>query len=207
MASAVDKQPAAARLAAVAAAGCLPTATRGSQSSYTTLWDTTKTEDGTVSPRCNNEGISAFKNAVTINPDFPFPYWALATCAFKAGKSDWRVYAERAVEILEHTTQISGHNPGHDKALLNIGRLIAGEAYLRKDYAVAFAGFRPLAALGDPAAQFILGIMYDFGNGVPENDTEAIRWYRRAAEQGNAKAQGMLERMNAKEERVPEHMR
>ena len=42
MASAVDKQPAAARLSAVAAAGCLPTATRGSQSSYTTLWDTTE---------------------------------------------------------------------------------------------------------------------------------------------------------------------
>ena len=42
MASAVDKQPAAARLSAVAAAGCLPTATRGSQSSYTTLWDTTR---------------------------------------------------------------------------------------------------------------------------------------------------------------------
>ena len=41
MASAVDKQPAAARLSAVAAAGRLPTATRGSQSSYTTLWDTT----------------------------------------------------------------------------------------------------------------------------------------------------------------------
>ena len=44
MASAVDKQPAAARLSAVAAAGCLPTATRGSQNSYTTLWDTTRDE-------------------------------------------------------------------------------------------------------------------------------------------------------------------
>ena len=41
MASAMDKQPAPAGLSAVAAAGCLPTATRGSQSSYTTLWDTT----------------------------------------------------------------------------------------------------------------------------------------------------------------------
>ena len=37
MASAMDKQPAAARLAAVAAAaGCLPTATNGRQNSYTT---------------------------------------------------------------------------------------------------------------------------------------------------------------------------
>ena len=36
MASAVDKQPAAARPSAVAAADRLPKATRGSQSSYTT---------------------------------------------------------------------------------------------------------------------------------------------------------------------------
>ena len=41
MASAEDKQPAA-RLAAVAAVGCFPTATSGSQNSYTTLGDTTK---------------------------------------------------------------------------------------------------------------------------------------------------------------------
>ena len=41
MASAVDKQPTAARLAAVAAAGYLPTATNRSQNSYTTSGDTT----------------------------------------------------------------------------------------------------------------------------------------------------------------------
>ena len=41
MASAVDKQPAAARLAAVAAAGYLPTATNRRQSSYTTSGDIT----------------------------------------------------------------------------------------------------------------------------------------------------------------------
>ncbi len=41
MASAVGKQPAAARLAAVAAAGCLPTAANESQSSCTTCGDTT----------------------------------------------------------------------------------------------------------------------------------------------------------------------
>ena len=40
MASAVDKQPAA-RLAAVAAARCLPTATNQGQNSYTTSGDTT----------------------------------------------------------------------------------------------------------------------------------------------------------------------
>ena len=31
--------------------------------------------------------------------------------------------------------------------------------------------------------------MYDEGRGVPENDTEAVKWYRKAAEQGDASAQ------------------
>ena len=53
MASAVDKQPAAARPLAVAAAGCLPTATRGSQSSYTTLWDTTPVAHPSLSLRAS----------------------------------------------------------------------------------------------------------------------------------------------------------
>ena len=34
--------------------------------------------------------------------------------------------------------------------------------------------------------------MYDFGLGVPENDKEAVKWYRLAAEQGNAAAQNNL---------------
>ena len=31
--------------------------------------------------------------------------------------------------------------------------------------------------------------MYDDGRGVPHSDTEAAKWYRKAADQGNAKAQ------------------
>ena len=31
--------------------------------------------------------------------------------------------------------------------------------------------------------------MYASGEGVPENDTEAVKWYRLAAEQGHAVAQ------------------
>ena len=36
------------------------------------------------------------------------------------------------------------------------------------------------------------GLMYDTGEGVPQNDTEAVRWYRLAAEQGLATAQFYL---------------
>ncbi len=38
-------------------------------------------------------------------------------------------------------------------------------------------------------AQFNLGAMYERGQGVPQDYFQAVRWYRRAAEQGHASAQ------------------
>lgn len=48
------------------------------------------------------------------------------------------------------------------------------------------------AVMGDEKAQFVLGLMYSVGEGVEENDQEAIKWYRLAAEQGYADAQNNL---------------
>ncbi len=56
----------------------------------------------------------------------------------------------------------------------------------------------------DASAQFDLGIMYVTGEGVPENDVEAVRWYRAAAEQGLADAQHNLGRMYFHGEGVPQ---
>ena len=49
-----------------------------------------------------------------------------------------------------------------------------------------------LASQGIVRAQCNLGTMYDKGEGVEKNATEAVRWYRRAAEQGDAFGQFML---------------
>jgi TPR repeat protein len=46
--------------------------------------------------------------------------------------------------------------------------------------------------------------MYDEGDGVPENDVEAVRWFRLAAEQGNALAQYNLGLMYANGRGVPQ---
>ena len=43
-----------------------------------------------------------------------------------------------------------------------------------------------------PWAQFNLGIAYDYGRGVKQDYKEAVEWYRKAAEQGDAKAQHNL---------------
>ena len=63
------------------------------------------------------------------------------------------------------------------------------EATKRGDYQTAFKLWLPLAEQGDASAQFNLGMMYDNGQGVKQDDVEAVKWYRQAAEQGYAKAQ------------------
>ena len=51
---------------------------------------------------------------------------------------------------------------------------------------------RKAAEQGDVEAQYLLGWMYDNGDGVPQDKAEAVVWYRRAAEQGDARAQYTL---------------
>ena len=60
------------------------------------------------------------------------------------------------------------------------------------DFATALKEWKPLAEAGDADAQYNLGVMYDNGEGVPQDYAEAVKWYRLAAEQGYAKAQTNL---------------
>ncbi len=62
-------------------------------------------------------------------------------------------------------------------------------AYDRGDYGEAFNIFLPLAEEGNAEAQTMIGYLYATGNGVPQNDDAALRWYTSAAEQGYALAQ------------------
>ncbi|MBQ7690899.1 MAG: SEL1-like repeat protein [Muribaculaceae bacterium] len=45
---------------------------------------------------------------------------------------------------------------------------------------------------GNAQAQFDLGECYANGSGMAQDNTEAVRWFRKAAEQGHAKAQVQL---------------
>ena len=38
----------------------------------------------------------------------------------------------------------------------------------------------------DPEYQYDQGLMFDYGEGVAEDDAEAVKWYRLAADQGDA---------------------
>ncbi len=66
-------------------------------------------------------------------------------------------------------------------------------AYQRGDYATALHYWRPLAERGVAQAQNNLGLMYANGQGVPQDDAEAVTWFRLAAEQGDVYSQHQLD--------------
>ncbi len=57
------------------------------------------------------------------------------------------------------------------------------------DFATALKEWLPLAEQGHAQAQYVLGVMYNNGDGVVQDYAEAVKWYRLAAEQGHAWAQ------------------
>jgi TPR repeat protein len=72
-------------------------------------------------------------------------------------------------------------------------RTDAGQAaYQSGDFATAYATWLPSAEAGDAAAQYLVGLLHDQGQGVPEDANEAALWYRLAAEQGHPAAQNNL---------------
>ena len=61
-------------------------------------------------------------------------------------------------------------------------------AYENGDYPTALREFSKAAEQGHPIAQRKLAWMYENGRGVDQDEQEAMKWYRKAAEQGDANA-------------------
>ena len=78
------------------------------------------------------------------------------------------------------------------------------DAYNRGDYATALREWKPLAQQGHADAQFNLGVMYEKGRGVPQDDKTAVKWLTLAAKQGDARAQYNLGWMSDKGRGTPQ---
>ena len=83
--------------------------------------------------------------------------------------------------------------------------------YQKGDYAAAFKEWIPLAEEGDKEAQYFIGFMYEYGNGIPGDYKMAMKWYTLSAEQGYSNAQTNLAVMYAlgdgvNKDRVYAHM-
>jgi TPR repeat protein len=65
----------------------------------------------------------------------------------------------------------------------------AKAAYSKYDFGTALRGFIPAAQQGNSDAQSLLGKMYEKGEGVPQNYSESLKWYRLVAQRQDAGAE------------------
>ena len=57
------------------------------------------------------------------------------------------------------------------------------------------AKLKEAAALGHRNAHYWLGCVHQNGQGVKQNDKEALKWYQKAADQGHAEAKAKADRI------------
>lgn len=72
----------------------------------------------------------------------------------------------------------------------------AEDAYAAGEYEKAAAQLMPLAKNGNPQAQYTLGYMYYYGQGVKRDRTQGYFWMQQSAKQGNKSALQALELLN-----------
>lgn len=81
--------------------------------------------------------------------------------------------------------------------------LSAKNYYSHQQYAQALPLLRSAAGTGNAEAAWFLGLMYEYGRGVPKDDAQAVSWYRKAAEAGNAISMDILSDRYASGRGVP----
>ena len=69
------------------------------------------------------------------------------------------------------------------------------KAYRAGQYTKAYKTLLPLARKKDARAMYLVGVMYETGRGVPQDDPTAAGWLEGSAKAGNASAQYLLARM------------
>lgn len=80
-------------------------------------------------------------------------------------------------------------------ALLVANTAFAGDeivgfaAYQNGDYSTAYPYLMKSAREGNPEAMYLIGRMFQYGEGVTKNYTEAINWYQKSADKNNPLAQ------------------
>lgn len=76
------------------------------------------------------------------------------------------------------------------------------DAFERGDYQGALGIWKSLAQ-SDKNVSVLVGTIYDFGQGVPQDDAEALKWYLQAAEAGNGNGQYRAASIYARSQQVP----
>jgi len=130
-------------------------------------------------------------------------------------RDDWR-QVQAALNALGHAAGVEDGLAGEQtRVALAAWQRDSGDqptGYLTDDQRVRLPGdvrrildeWEQAAAQGETWAQNNLGVMYADGRGVPQDDAQAVAWYRKAAARGYARAQHNLGVMYADGRGVPQ---
>ncbi|WP_321871648.1 tetratricopeptide repeat protein [Paraburkholderia tropica] len=119
----------------------------------------------------------------------------------RGGLSNWRLFAVAAITgCTQAPTNDAGNSPTHEetKQIDAEMQVLRGLQYTigpSKDYRQAFVLFRKAAEQGSANGENSLAQCYEAGHGVERNETEAVVWYRKAAEHGLPVARAHLRTM------------
>jgi TPR repeat protein len=62
-----------------------------------------------------------------------------------------------------------------------------------QDFNIAYRLAKESAEQGEPMGQYVLGLMFFSGKGVPQNAGESLKWMQAAARHGEGHAQQFLQ--------------
>lgn len=82
---------------------------------------------------------------------------------------------------------------------------LAANEFHQEKYTRSLRYLEGPARMGDPEAQYAIGYMYYYGQGVIENHTEARKWFHLAANKGYPEAIAALKMMNSAEQKNRYH--
>lgn len=154
--------------------------------------------EGSSRERASVKAVSASVAAVSVDDEFPvetsadlpLPHFsrsrkillfaAAATVMFAAS---WLIPARDFIHFTRSTSASTAQPPEKVLASPPAPATVAGGG---------LEGIRKLAEQGDATAQFSMGARYATGEDVPQDYSEAVRWFSMAAEQGHIAAQATL---------------
>ena len=101
-----------------------------------------------------------------------------------------RTDCSRGRRLMEKAAEVDFKSSRRDLALAYYHS--AMELQDSSSYQRAYFWAEKAASNGDPQAQNLLGVLYQHGKGIGQDNNKAALWYERSARQGNAKAQANL---------------
>jgi uncharacterized protein len=134
--------------------------------------------------------IEDFTKAIELAPELRL-YMGRAIAYADGGD-----FARATADVDKAATLINA--PSAATALEGVREYIAQRRRRSPQEAGNIAKVHLAADRGDAEAQFTLGVAYRDGSGVPQDEAQAVQWFRKAAEQGLAVAEYNLALMYAK---------